>query len=1578
MKKYLDIRGLTHYTEKVKETVNNAAETLDTKINNTKDELNNTIDILDTKVDTEVTRLDTKIDNTATTLDTKIDTEVTTLNTKVDNEVTTLNTKIDANKSETDEDISTLNTKVDTEVTRLDTKIDNSKSEIDGELETLDNKITTLDTKVDTTATTLDTKIDTTKDELNSNIDNVSTTLDTKIDSTKQELDGEIETLDTKVDTEATRLNNKIDTTATTLDTKINSTKQELDENISDLQDEDTKLEGDISNLKTKDSELESSITNLSNTKADKTEIPTVVSELDNDMNYIDNTVDDLVNYYDKSTVDSKIFSVYKYKGTVHSYNDLPRSELTVGDVYNIETADDTHNIKAGDNVAWSGEDWDVLAGTVDLSGYQTKIDSSHKLSSDLVDDTNNTNKFVSSTDKTNWNAKYDKPSTGIPKTDLEQNVQDSLDLADSAIQSTDYASTNTGGVIKSADSYGTQVNANGQLFCKELSYENYVASNTNKFISKGTLENVIKGKELENQTVFTVPSPLDSADAVESQNALDLVNLKKGIYFNNSPNIGTQYIYFKLPSGRIERLQTQFTPHIILIVKEASEWTDSSSNGIFCYFIGVDRTSGNAQYYRKIIGISYENQSLSITYSKTYDEIALNSQSQNIRGVKTFNSIPKQSDTTAPTNDAEFTNKKYVDDKDALKEDIANKVTSLSALSTDDEYPSAKAVFDLPYDNVYMFDNNTVINLFTAPRGVYIPNGKNRTFKYISKKSTGATSTTSEYILYLAITKTYDEIIAEGSGTMGWGLGYRIQATSGSVDTGDRFLFTRISKKPDVDELIVGVAEHADFRYLTSVQQYIGGKKLFGVIPELHTYAAPTQDVQLTPKKYVDDQDALKEDIANKVTSLDDQSTDDQYPSAKAVFDLIKTKGKNIQTFTNDNKNPFIFDGKLPGIYVNLSFENSYSSRTGDFYYKKSESSSVQSLWGLDCLFIIIEKDINDAQVGDTIGVVYAVLGYDPGATAFGGIDYRLILKDSDGFIKLDNYGRYQSIGISFVTRDRQNFTGVKTFSSIPQVSSYTAPTNNMQLTAKKYVDDRDTLKEDVANKVTTIDSTSTDTQYASAKAVWDLVNQNNFSIGYELTEYSSTSPFNAFTKEPGIYIPKYEYYNINYFYYYDNKESLTNPRNLGLHILFLVIYKNFDDAEVNEVFGKGYAINNSNGGITYIDVRKSTSTVLTIGAPAGLQGGLITYNNQEITGVKTFSSIPQVSSYTAPTQDTQLTAKKYVDDLVASMSGDCATETCVVSQSEPFVFEGKKKGIYHIIYNNVTSFYFKGYEAETVKNIEFETAYMFYIILKDDFENINENEVLGYTFSIQSSTGVIYRGACVKTSSTVNIQPRETTLFTAISNGNQEYLGVKTFYSIPKLSSYTAPTQDTQLAAKKYVDDSISAIPSGASVNYFDARQEFLFEGKDVGVYYPTNTNRINFMYKFLSDDTGGGSNGTVVSFIINNKVTAENPDTSKVYAVGTFLDGAGSLKQFVVTYNGTKYVMNYYDNYYAASMLTVYSQTFRGEKIFVDIPKVSSYTAPTNNTQLTAKKYVDDSISAAIGDIGTVLDAINGESI
>lgn len=62
--------------------------------------------------------------------------------------------------------------------------------------------------------------------------------------------------------------------------------------------------------------------------------------------------------------------TVYQYKGSVATYVDLPTTGQKVGDVWNVETADPDHGIKAGDNVAWDGAQWDILGGNHDLSGY--------------------------------------------------------------------------------------------------------------------------------------------------------------------------------------------------------------------------------------------------------------------------------------------------------------------------------------------------------------------------------------------------------------------------------------------------------------------------------------------------------------------------------------------------------------------------------------------------------------------------------------------------------------------------------------------------------------------------------------------------------------------------------------------------------------------------------------------------------------------------------------------------------------------------------------------------------------------------------------------------------------------------------------------------------------------------------------------------------------------------------------------------------------------------------------------------------------------------------------------------------
>lgn len=151
-------------------------------------------------------------------------------------------------------------------------------------------------------------------------------------------------------------------------------------------------------------------ISDLQTNKADKTEIPDV-------SDFITKEVNDLTYYYPssqvytKTEIDNKVSSIYKYKGSVATYQDLPSQNNVIGDTYNVEEDDS--------NYSWTGSSWDKLGGNVDLSDYYTKtqtdillggkqnsINGANKLSSDLVDDSLSTNKFVTASDITNWNGK--------------------------------------------------------------------------------------------------------------------------------------------------------------------------------------------------------------------------------------------------------------------------------------------------------------------------------------------------------------------------------------------------------------------------------------------------------------------------------------------------------------------------------------------------------------------------------------------------------------------------------------------------------------------------------------------------------------------------------------------------------------------------------------------------------------------------------------------------------------------------------------------------------------------------------------------------------------------------------------------------------------------------------------------------------------------------------------------------------------------------------------------------------------------------------------------------------------------
>ena len=116
------------------------------------------------------------------------------------------------------------------------------------------------------------------------------------------------------------------------------SVSAELEQEITDRQEADQALEDKITELST--STEESLALKLDTAVASST-------------------------YATKSELDAKVSSVYKYKGSVATEEQLPQEGNVVGDVYNVESD--------GSNYAWDGTAWDKLGGDVDLTAYLTK-----------------------------------------------------------------------------------------------------------------------------------------------------------------------------------------------------------------------------------------------------------------------------------------------------------------------------------------------------------------------------------------------------------------------------------------------------------------------------------------------------------------------------------------------------------------------------------------------------------------------------------------------------------------------------------------------------------------------------------------------------------------------------------------------------------------------------------------------------------------------------------------------------------------------------------------------------------------------------------------------------------------------------------------------------------------------------------------------------------------------------------------------------------------------------------------------------------------------------------------------------
>jgi predicted nucleic acid-binding Zn-ribbon protein len=141
------------------------------------------------------------------------------------------------------------------------------------------------------------------------------------------------------------------------LASELTSAVETINNSITSINGEITTIKGDITSI-----------------EGDITELQGSLGSAEGNITAVTNALDahkaDYDNPHKVTAAQLGLATVYKYNGSVETYADLPTSGQKVGDVYNVKQADPNHKIKAGDNVAWDGTTWDILAGDTDLSGY--------------------------------------------------------------------------------------------------------------------------------------------------------------------------------------------------------------------------------------------------------------------------------------------------------------------------------------------------------------------------------------------------------------------------------------------------------------------------------------------------------------------------------------------------------------------------------------------------------------------------------------------------------------------------------------------------------------------------------------------------------------------------------------------------------------------------------------------------------------------------------------------------------------------------------------------------------------------------------------------------------------------------------------------------------------------------------------------------------------------------------------------------------------------------------------------------------------------------------------------------------
>ena len=235
-------------------------------------------------------------------------------------------------------------------------------------------------TTADTAAYTFAEFID--KAQVVSLIENASSSISDRIDRLETRVSGIAETLEDVQASAATALQSIAATGANAYVSAVASEKDGGDGAWSQTVTVTANVAGDIDAVTSGDTKLadaykvKQAIASEAQARADadntlNNAITSVTRDFENAVSGIGVAQGSIKNYVD-TQVSGAIASVYKVRGSVNTYEQLPTTGLTVGDVYNVVSACtvDGKWYPAGTNWVYTENGWDPLGGTFDLTPY--------------------------------------------------------------------------------------------------------------------------------------------------------------------------------------------------------------------------------------------------------------------------------------------------------------------------------------------------------------------------------------------------------------------------------------------------------------------------------------------------------------------------------------------------------------------------------------------------------------------------------------------------------------------------------------------------------------------------------------------------------------------------------------------------------------------------------------------------------------------------------------------------------------------------------------------------------------------------------------------------------------------------------------------------------------------------------------------------------------------------------------------------------------------------------------------------------------------------------------------------------